>query len=296
MVLKGTHDKQDEIPEHFRELYTEKNGKWECTGIQGMKTQSDVDRIQEAQRKATTDREVIKSKLVLFGDGKVGVDSSLDDWKALHEGLVTKLDRIPELEAASKGKLDEVEIEAIVARRVDGTIRSKLAGPERKVKELEKANGELTDENGKFRAADRTRMIHDDVRKALVASKVLNDAHEDALMLADHVFEVREDDKKVVTRDNIGITPGLDAAGWLTEIQDRRRHWWPESVGGGSRGSGPGAGVAGGKNPWTHENWSMTEQGQIFKVHGRDRCDQLAKAAGTEFGGARPRPKKPATA
>lgn len=282
MVLKDTHDKLDEIPEEFQSLYTEKNGKWELTGITGVKTQADVDRVQESLRKSTNDQKELKGKLKIWE----GMD---------HEEITKQLDRIPELEAASKGKLDEAEIEAIVTRRVDGTLKSKLAPVERKVKELEKTNATLLEDNTELRADDRTRKIHDHVREALVTSKVRTSAQEDALMLADRVFEIREDDGKIITRDNIGITPGLDAAGWLTEIQDKKPHWWPDSVGGGSRGSGPGVGGPGGKNPWTHENWSMTEQGRIFKEHGRDRCDQLARAAGTKFGGARPQPKKVAT-
>lgn len=283
MVLKDTHDKLDEIPEQFQELYTDKGGKFELTGIQGVKTQGDVDRVTESLRRQTDLHKETKAKLAVWAD--------LD-----HDEITAKLDRLPELEAAAKGKLDEAEIEAIVTRRVDGTLKSKLAPGERKNKELEKANAELTEANAKFVAADRTRKVHDVVREALVASKVLPDAHEDALLLADRVFEIREDDGKVTTRDNIGITPGLDAAGWLTEIQDRRRHWWPDSVGGGSRGSGPGVGGPGGKNPWSFENWNMTDQGRYIREHGSERSEVLAKAAGTTVGGRKPLQKRPASA
>ena len=278
MVLKETHEKLDEIPEQFQELYTEKDGKFELTGITGVKTQGDVDRVTESLRRQTDMHKETKEKLAIWGDLN-------------HEEIVAKLDKMPELEAAAKGKLDEAEIEAIVTRRVEGTIKSKLAPVERKVKELEKANGVLTEANGKFVAANHQRTIHDDVRKALIASKVLPDAHEDALFLAERVMTIREDDGKVITKDNIGITPGLDASGWLTEIQEKRRHWWPDSVGGGSRGSGPGVGGIGGTNPWTFENWNFTEQGRILKEHGQERAKVLAKAAGTTLGGAKPAPK-----
>jgi hypothetical protein len=282
MVLKDTHDKLDEIPEEFQPLYTEKGGKWELTGIQGVKTQGDVDRVQESLRKSTNDQKELKTKLKTWD----GMD---------HADVMTKLDRIPELEAASKGNLDEAGIEEIVNRRVDGTIKSRLAPVERKLKDTQKERDEYKDANVKFQAADKTRAIHDKVRKALVASKVLPDAHEDALLWADRIFELRDDDGAIVTRDAVGVTPGLDPVGWLDEIQDRRRHWWPESVGGGSRGSTGGAGGPGGKNPWTLDNWNLTEQGQIVRqTGGAERADRMAKAAGTSVGAGKPAPKRAA--
>lgn len=279
MVLKDVHDKQEDIPEAFRELYTEKNGKWECTGIQGMKTQADVDRVQTGLTKEREDHKATKGKLAVWGD-------------MVHDDVVATLDRVPELEAAAKGKLDEAQIEEIVTRRVDGTIKSKLAPVERELKTVTAERDELKGENVKFLAANVTRTIHKTVRAALVESKVLPDAHEDALLLADRVFEVREDDKAIVTRDQVGVTPGLDPTGWLAEIQPRRRHWWPESVGGGAKGSGGGGGGFGGKNPWSYEGWNMTEQGRFIREHGRERADSMAKAAGTVIGGKKPAPKK----
>ena len=36
-MLKTIYDNEEDIPEGFKELYTEKNGKWELTGVQGVK-------------------------------------------------------------------------------------------------------------------------------------------------------------------------------------------------------------------------------------------------------------------
>ena len=41
MPLKVIHDTLEDIPEAYRELYSEKNGKWELTGIVGLVTQAD---------------------------------------------------------------------------------------------------------------------------------------------------------------------------------------------------------------------------------------------------------------
>lgn len=279
MALQAVHDSLDDIPEQFQELYTEKNGKFELTGIAGVKTQGDIDRLQTSLHKAQQDNKDLKAKFSVWGD--------LD-----HEDVMAKLDRMPELEAAAAGKLDDAAIEEIVNKRVEGTINSRTAPLERRIKELEATNGELTEANGKFVAADRTRNIHDAVREQLTKQKVIPEAHDDALMLADRVFEIREDDGAIVTKDQVGVTPGVTPEVWLNEMQERRPHWWPGSVGGGA-GGGKGGGPTGfSNNPWSHENWNMTKQGEVLRTQGREKADAMAKAAGTTVGGQRPAAKK----
>jgi hypothetical protein len=126
------------------------------------------------------------------------------------------------------------------------------------------------------------------VRGALKEAKTLPSAEDDVLLLAERVLEVTEDNR-VVTRDGVGVPPGLDAKAWLAEIQPRKPHWWPPSIGGGGKGSGPGGGFGGGPNPWSAEGWNLTEQGKLLKQHGREKADVLAKAAGTTVGGQRPK-------
>ena len=278
MALSAVMEKLDDIPEQYRDLYAEKDGKWELTGITGVKTEADVTRLRTTLDKERKDHKETRGKLEVWGELK-------------HDEVVASLDRIPELEAAGKDKLDEAKIDEIADKRAQGIVKSRTVPLERLIKTLTAERDEFKDSNGKFQAADRTRTIHDDIRKALVKSKVIQEAHEDALDLADKVFEIREDDNKVVTKDGVGLPPGLDAAGWLTEIQDRRPHWWPASVGGGSQGSRGGGGL-GGQNPWSDEHWNMTAQSKFFQEHGAERAAAMAKAAGTTVGGARPRPKK----
>lgn len=277
MALKAIHDSLDDIPEQYQDLYTEKNGKFELTGIAGVRTPADVERVQASLAKEREFSGKLKEKLSAWD----GMD--------LNE-VQASLDRIPELEAAAKGGLDESALDEMATRRAEAMAKSKLAPVERSLKEKERLLAETADELNKFKVQAKTRALHETVRKALVESKVIPEAQEDALLLAERHFEIL-DDGQVQTREGAGVIAGLDPVGWLTELQEKRRHWWPESVGGGSRGSvGGGGGI--GKNPFTHENWDMGEQGRIFKEHGRERADQLARAAGTTFGGSRPAPKK----
>jgi hypothetical protein len=279
MVLKDVHDKQDEIPEQYRELYTEKNGKWELTGITGVKTTADVDRVQKALTKERDEHKATKEKLGTWGDLK-------------HEDVVKQLDRIPELEAAAAGKLDDEKIEAMVERRVEATIKSRTAPLERQIATMSKENETKTATLEQLTSEKRQRTVHDAVRKALTEAKVVPEAHEDALLLAERAFDVGEDGV-VMTRQGAGFSEGLDAAAWLSEVQPKRPHWWPVSSGGGA-GGGRGNGMpGGGANPWTADGWNMTKQGAYLREHGSEKASAMAKAAGTALGGGRPAAKKP---
>ncbi len=280
MKLNTLYDSVDDIPEtieDFRSLFTEKGGKFELTGIAGIQTAANVERLQGGLTKERLDHKATKEKLSVWGD--------LD-----HTDVVAKLDRFPDLEAAASGKLDEAAIEEIVSKRVEGTLRSKLSPLERENKKLATVNQELTVANADFAQANTQRRVHDSVRKALTTAKVIPEAHEDALLLADRIFEITEEGA-VVTRDQVGVAPGLDPAGWLTEIQEKRPHWWPASAGGGARGSGTGGNFSG-KNPWSSENWNMTEQARIYRDKGQEYAGKMAVAAGTTIGGGRPAAKR----
>ena len=278
MALQAVHDTLDQIPEAFQELYTEKAGKYELTGIIGIKTQADIDRLQTSLTKERALHKTTKDKLAVWSDLE-------------HESTMQQLDRIPELEAASKGNLDDAQIEEIVNRRVEGTITSRVSPLERQVTALKNERDEATSLSVALQAEKSTRSIHDNVRSELVKLKVIQEAHEDALMLADRVFEIREDDGAIVTRDQIGVTPGVTADIWLSEMQEKRPHWWPASQGGGARG-GNNARVGGfANNPFSREHWNMTRQGSVVRTQGIEKATQMAKAAGTTVGGQMPADK-----
>ena len=277
MALQAVHNSIDEIPEQFRELYTEKNGKYELTGVVGIKTQADIDRVQATATKAQNDLNALQDKFQPW--------SELD-----YDETMGKLDRIPELEAAAADKLDEAGIEEIVTRRVQGTINSQVAPLERQIAGLKTENETLKEENFNHRENNRQRKITTAVRKALVEAKVVTSAIDDALLLAERVFTIR-DDGAIVTKDQVGVTPGESPEVWIQEVKDKKEHWWPMNVGGGAGGSSPGFNFDG-DNPWSAEHWNMTKQNQFQIKYGAEKAAQMAKAAGTKLGGLKPPPKK----
>lgn len=280
MVLKTIHDTLEEIPEPFRELYTEKSGKFELTGIQGVRTPADVDRLNESLRKEREAHKETKAKLSTWGD--------LD-----HDEVVAKLDRIPELEAAAKGKLNEEEIEAIVERRVEGTLRSKIAPLERQISGLEKERDEVRTERDALKSDVTVRNLRDHLRPLMREAKVIAEHDEDVFLYAERALVPNEDGNGwTVKEDAVGVTPGASAKDWLVEMIDKRPGWLPPSQGGGAGGSGKGGGGLGGPNPWSAESWNMTRQGEVLREKGRDHAERLAKQAGTTIGGGKPAPRQ----
>ncbi len=267
MALKLTHDTEEEIPETYRDLYTEQGGKWVLTGVEGMKTQADIDRIQSALTKERNDHKVVKDALAKFN----GLDP---------DEVHAALDRIPELEAASAGQVDEAKLEELADARA-----RKLLGPvererDKAIRERDEAVSERDESKGELKSRD----IRAQVTAAALKGKVVDTALDDVLMLGDRVFEIG-DDGAVTARDGMGVTPGITPEAWLTEMQDKRPHWWPPSEGGGAGGGSQGGG--GGANPWKADQWNMTAQGQVYK-ESPERAERLAKQAGTTIGGPRP--------
>lgn len=268
--LAATVDSLEGVPEALHAFYVEKDGKFELQVI-GVPAQGDLDSVRNLLTKEKALHKTLQERVKLLGDHRI-------------EDIPAMLDRIPELEA-TQGQIDDDKINTIVETR----IKARLGPIERENKEL-KAAAETKDKTiSEFEAKDRTRTIHDKVREDATKAKVLPEAIEDALLLADRIFEV-DDAGRVVTKDNVGVTPGIEPSVWFTDVQKTRPHWWGPSAGGGAGGNRGGGGDAT-TNPFTHENWNLTAQGALVNSD-RAKAEQLAKAAGTTIGGQRPPAKK----
>jgi len=269
-MLKLKYSKKEDIPEGYEKLYTEKDSEWVLTGVEGMKTQQDVDNVMESLRKERNDHKETKDKLREWGDLKP---------KETKE----ELDKIEEYKLAAEGKMDEDKINQLVDARVktkENAFAREKQELEDKVTNLEGSVSTLTHEKN-------NRTIDDSIREAIAGhkgGKMLETAVSDAILIGRSQFEIL-DDGTVQTREGNGITAGLTPALWLTDMQESRPHWWPASEGG---GAGGGSKINNGKNPWTKANWNLTEQGQIIKEHGTAAAEKLAQAAGSKIGATAP--------
>lgn len=268
-MLKALYATKEEIPAGYEDLYTEKNGKWELTEVEGIKTQADVTRVQDSLTKERAAHKTTKEAFKAL------------DGKDIPE-MLARLDRVDELEAlvASGNGSDPAKVDAIVETR----IKSRLAPLERERDGLKTQVAELGGQVVQYEGKERTRSVHDAVRAEATKLGIIPSALEDALMLAERALVVSEDGA-VVVNANTGFTEGLDVGTWLTEVREKRSHWWPASEGGGANGGNPNGN--GGVNPFSADGWNMTEQGRVYKEN-PTKATNLAKSAGTTVGGPRP--------
>lgn len=264
------YDTMDAVPEAFRGLFSERDGKAVLTHVNGLKSQADVDTVKEALRK---EREGHQATTLL-----------LKPWSGLkHDEVTLKLGRYDELEAASKGKIDESAIETIVGNRLKlktGPLEAQLAERDTVIKTL-------TDENVGLKTEKANTKLREVVRNSATKSKVHSTAVSDVELVARDMMQFDESGKLVTKEGLEGIPAGLDMDGFLKVMFKLRPHWWPESEGGGSKG-GNGGGFNN-KNPWSKEHWNMTEQGNYLKENGADAAGRLAKAAGSYVGATGPK-------
>lgn len=285
MALNISYDKQDEIPEAYRDLFTERDGKWELTGITGMKTQADIDRMQTAITKERDDHKETKGKLKVFVDAKVDLEQHTKDQAELVE-LRAKI------EAGAGSDFDQTKFDEAVERLATSKAATATAPLQTSLDTMTTERDGLTSENQEFKTKETNRTISDAVRSAATEIKIIDTAVDDVLLLGERIFEVGEDGA-VLTRDNVGATPGIAPSIWLAEMQEKRPHWWPVAKGGGAAGSGAGGGFT--DNPWSNDHWNMTKQGAAVRED-RPKAERMATAAGTSIGGLKPVVKKEATA
>ena len=155
-------------PRDTKALFDEKDGKFVLGGVNGMKTQMDVNNVQEALRKEREDHAAAKN--------------ALSPWAPLGkpEEVQAKLDRIPELEAAAAGKLDDNAINGIV----EGRITQKIAPLERNISTLTEENGTLKQENEGLKTALERRDMSDELRSVATEMKVIATAIPDIEIIA----------------------------------------------------------------------------------------------------------------
>lgn len=279
-ILKAVYDNQDDVPQQYAELFEERGGKYCFKRIEGLATQADVERLSRAVKQERDAHGATKQALLLVcGDQKP-------------EEVRSILDRVPELEASAKAgaKPDDKKIEDIVHARV----QQRVAPLEREVNNLKQQVAERDQKLQVFAHEKAVRTIHDGVRAVVRGGpegkgpKIVDSAEEEILLFAERHFEIT-DDGRLQTREGANVPAGLDAAGWFNEMANKKPHWFGPTQGSGALG-GKGFGSFA-NNPFTHENWNMTEQGRLVSTD-RAKAEQMAKAAGTTIGGKRPAPRK----
>lgn len=274
--LKAVYTSEEDIPEGVKDFYKKVGDQFELTveisGVDGAKSFKDFKNLGEALRKERNDHKSVKATLgSLLGGRKP-------------EEIQADLDRITELEAQVEAAGDKTKIEPIV----EGRLKARLAPVERERDQLKTKLTAAENRIGELVTEQNTSSLHTQLRTIGTELKVTPEAIDDLILAGSNVFE-KDESGSFVTRDKVGVTPGLGVKAWLEEIQPKKPHWFAQSAGGGAGGGGPRLGDRG-PNPFSHDGWNMTAQGAMIKED-RAKAERMAKAAGTKIGGPRPAKK-----
>jgi len=238
MKLKAVYQTLAEIPEAFRALFTERDGKYELTEVDGVKTGADIDRLTEALRKERTDHAATKVSLNKFAGYKP-------------EDITAMEDKIAIFEADGKSGDIDAKVNSLVEARTKTLTR-----------ENERLKTELSAEQVKGanlikeRNTDRIEVSVLNVAADLVRTEAL----EDVKLHASRDLTIDESGA-IVTRDDYAGGAGKPVKDWLAGKIEKSIHWQKTSTGGGSTGGkGKNRGNA---NPWKKESWNETEQSRI---------------------------------
>lgn len=242
-----------EVDEKYRDLYTQKGDKWEFTGVEGVKTQADIDRLNVALANERTATSKVKIDLKAATDKlTVWEDLDADDVKARLEKLDTYEtgNKVPEL-----AKNFEATVVSRVAQVLDGKVKAETVKLQRA---LDDANAKLTAATGQvteYQGRESTRTVHDAIRAEAVKQKVLPEAIADLLLVAGQ--ELKLTDGKVLTED------GRDPIQVIEDYKQKRPYFWPVAQGAGGRGGNGAGGDLGGDNPFKRDGWNQTKISQL---------------------------------
>lgn len=255
------------LPEHDKELYDEKEGKWHFNAVTLTENEQALATARTDAAKYRTQNVALTTQLEAF--------KGLDPAKVATE--LTELEALRAEKEAADGK-DTKKFDAAVEARVK-VVTAPLTT---KITELTKTTEVLTKENGEHKSNGEKRQKHDAMREACVALNCDKDVYAgkfpSALKWAEENAVLAQDanGKPIVIDKDTGL-PLKDALKHY-QTEGQFSTWWGTSGGGGAGGTNPGNGgpVI---NPWTAENWNVSKQGTILATDAK-RGEALARAAG----------------
>lgn len=276
MAIKSVVDTLDQVEEAYHSLYSERDGRFELTGVEGMKTDADIARLTKALNSERDVSSGYKTRLSSFGEHT----------PELIEELQGKIEDA-ELRLAAAGKEGGPDKETI-DKLVETRSNMRMKPVERSLDKLKKEMELVTGERNALAAERQRSTISSSVEHAAqskgvgVQKEVL--ASGDIAAWGERVFEIV--DGAVVTREGVpGVTPGITPEQTFEDIKNAnsRPYWFGPTVGAGASG-GSGGVDSGADNPFgiskeTGKPNNMTAAGQLIRSDPA-RAARLFAAAG----------------
>lgn len=265
--LKRICDVLDGIPEAFKPLYEEKNGKFHLVNIDDHDDFAKVKDLRTEAASARVKNNELRGRLEAFKDLEPD---------AVRQALL-ELDST-KAELAAGGSKDKAKFDEAVAAR----LKTELAPLQNKFDLLTKEKTTLAEAVVKFEGENKLRLVDDAMRGACkemkVAASAVDGKWPDALHWA-RANAVIGEDGKITDK-----TTGLALKDALRAMQDagEQPHWFGTSAGGGALGSGDLT-VKTNANPWDAGSWNVSKQ-MLIESSDPQRAAALAHAGGVELG------------
>lgn len=259
MKLKSVYDTEGEVPEQYKGLFVLRGGKWVLDGIEGLATSADIHKLTTALATEKAAHTATKEKYAPIADRDVSE-------------IVAELDRIPELEAQASGSKD---VKEQVDKAVEARVKTIQAQHDRMVKDLTSKLAASETQLGVLVAEQKQGKISAAITAAAKEMNVREANVEDAILYCSRLLDIDPTTNNILTKDGVGVTPGLDPVALLRDLRDKKG-WWETSVGAGLTG---GKGSTIGNNPWDPKTLNLTQQSAIYKDNPA-RAKALAAAVG----------------
>jgi hypothetical protein len=267
-LLKYLYDSIDDVPEEFRPLYAEREGKYELAEIEGVKTQADIDRLNKALAAEREEHKKTKGRVKGFGNY---TPEQVEEMSSKLEELTAALE--------AGGKPDQAAIDKLVEARLPAHLKPL----QRELAEAQERAKALDAENMGLKGDKIRRGLRDLVSLTLGGKKmqaVDRRAEPDIELWAERILTL-DDDGRFVTKDGIGLTPGISLEEALIEVQASgvRPLWFKGNTSADAREGGDNKRVTtNGDNPFDKATWNLTKASQIAEKNPGE-AKRLARAA-----------------
>jgi hypothetical protein len=274
-VLKPEIESLDGIDKAHHALYTERDGKYVFTGLEGYDP-AEKGRLTKALETERGNAKKYASEAKALAPWKVFGDKKPEEIQAA-------LDEIEELRTAAGGKIDKAELEKMAAARAEAAtkpLNRKLAELTTQLTEAAEALKAEQAKVAEFQERDRQATIFAAVGEAAAQVGINEKAYQKGgglLAICQGVLEVTEEGK-VVTRDGCGYPAGIGVPALLKEVLKVHDYFAAPSKGGGANAGNGGARGAGG-NPWDPKTLNFTKQMEKIREN-PDEAKRLASAHG----------------
>ena len=228
-MLKYKYTKKDDIPTAFVDLYTEKNGEWILTGVDGVVSQEEFIEFRENNRSLNQQVRDLKTKITEFGD------ITPDKVKGLQDQIT---DLTAKLESGGGGG---------GSKQVQD-LTSQLDAMTKKIESMQTQYdtqlNTLTTERDQAKQQLQNNMIADAIQSAAINKGIRKTALEDVKLRAQGVAKVQDGKVVIVGPDGqpkySEKKPSelMSPEEWVEGLQENASHLFEGSGGGGSNNNG----------------------------------------------------------